>query len=194
MTFLKTCGLALLMLLPTLPHAQEAKFRADILLKAIASDKVDVFLVDGARRKCHKVKHRPAPDGKNFGTTDEGQPLARFDLTRVSGPGHVTLDGTVHVPWESELLYDAGPGLNIMKRCGFPTSGIRFNEITKVFETETAFPYAWELKLTRGYCAKNAIYTNCRNPCLQNVPQGSPVFSFILSKDLAEKISGTSCR
>ena len=42
-----TCGLALLMLLPTAPHAQEAKFRADILLKAIASDKVDVFLVDG---------------------------------------------------------------------------------------------------------------------------------------------------
>ena len=29
----------------------------------------------------------------------------------MSGPGHVTLDGTVHVPWESELLYDAGPDL-----------------------------------------------------------------------------------
>lgn len=194
MTFLKACSLALLMLLPTIPHAQEAKFRTDILFKAIASEKVEVFLVDGARKKCHRVAHRKATGGAVFGTTANGGATVEFKLSRVKGRGTVTEGGTVNVPWESELLYDAGPGLNIMKRCGFPTSGLRYNKITKVYETETAFPYAWELKLTRAYCAKRAIYTNCRNPCLQNVPQGSPVFSFILSKDLAEKISGTSCR
>lgn len=169
---------------PNMSMGNEYPHKTRILKNAIESEKVSVYLFDGVKNKCDKIiSHPPFKEG-----------AAEFKFWNGKSRGYVRSDGEIAVPWQiTDVSYDSGQGARVLRQCNAPTRGKRYTRVSDVQTTEDGFPYAWQLSTTSEFCAKTAYYTNCRSECLQRVPSGSLAYALILTRDIAEQITGLSC-
>lgn len=161
--------------------AQEQHIEA--LRTFIANKEIDVYLVNNANETCRKVVdlHTDRTD------------MTRFGVMGMSNDGHILNDGTVMIPWERKIeRLVRSDGESVSQRC-LEQAGRRDSFISGPQTTDGGVPYVWPLELNKGFCQKVALYTNCRTECLQNIKRGSKVHAFVLTKDVAEQVSGRTC-
>lgn len=171
---------------PSLSNEIVGDIRA--LRKAIESEKIDVFVIDSVKKRCSIVLPFYYNHDKNF---YKDKDFSEFRY--LGGFGKIFDDGRIEIPWELEVIFDNKKIRNIVEYCSIPKGGKRQTAFDRSYKTKSNIPYAWQTKLTNGYCGKTAYYTSCSTQCLQTVPSGAPVFAFVLTKKIAEEISKTNC-